>query len=369
LPSFTLQELTSPPAQPEDLLAFFNQLLEQTTASPVGTPATTASPSVPASSAPSTPPATGSQNQAALQERLQIARERLAEANRLREQRRQEEEKEREKNRREQGKMLMDSKMEREDAERKKMMEERKREQAAAEEHKRVIKAQIEADKAERRARQERAQQATQTSSPSDAGGSSSSSAITSSGVFSDRVGLSIRLLDGSTIKETFNSGDTLASVRNFIQQHLEGVSAFAIARLLPTHVFTSEEEQQTLQQLGLLPSASLVIKPRARGLIARHGFVWTNPMTWYTSMVALVYQLWDTIYYYFRMVYDPPVPRGPPAGATEPNSASSAKATRPMAGDLRTLRQRNLGGDPPPSKDDNLFYNGNSTQYGGGSE
>ncbi|KAI4193262.1 MAG: hypothetical protein LQ350_008398 [Teloschistes chrysophthalmus] len=78
---------------------------------------------------------------------------------------------------------------------------------------------------------------------------------------------LQIRLFNGATIREKFASGQTISKdVRTWIaSQRTDGDTPFTLKQILsplPNRTITISEEQESLQCLGLLPSATLVMVP-----------------------------------------------------------------------------------------------------------
>lgn len=82
-----------------------------------------------------------------------------------------------------------------------------------------------------------------------------------------DTCALQIRLFDGSTIRKTFSSRNTLGKeVREWIdaEQQIAG-SPYTFKQILapqPSKTISAGEEEEGLQELGLLPNATLVLVP-----------------------------------------------------------------------------------------------------------
>lgn len=97
-----------------------------------------------------------------------------------------------------------------------------------------------------------------------------------------EHCNLQVRLLDGSTVRNRFASGGTLAAdVRGWIDEaRTDGDAPYAFRVVLtpqPNRVIAPQEEGKTLLDLGLAPSATLVLIPtpysiayaRAGGVLA----------------------------------------------------------------------------------------------------
>lgn len=207
----------------------------------------------------------------------------LTEAERRRETARKErEEMERERRRREKAKQPAGSnedprKAKQSDAVKKASQQLAERQKQAREERARVLKL-IEDDKAERRARQERERQERDGGSGTQRPDASSAAAAAAAGPSSsvtrrhDECALQVRLFDGSTIRTRFPVTATLArDVRPWIDEKTRaagsGSGPYTFKVILtpqPNRAIdhAAGEEDQALGELGLAPSATLVLTP-----------------------------------------------------------------------------------------------------------
>lgn len=146
---------------------------------------------------------------------------------------------------------------------------------------------QIEADKADRREREERRRALAR----AEAGANSSDGAdglvdrqlssedsqrYVSTRPSSKDCAVQVRLLDGSTIRSRFPSAQTLRrDVRAWVDgQRSDGDIPYTFTQILapkPNRAITISEEEESLQSLGLTPSATLVMVP-VQGSIAAYG-------------------------------------------------------------------------------------------------
>lgn len=79
-----------------------------------------------------------------------------------------------------------------------------------------------------------------------------------------DSTRIQIRLQDGSTLVETFDVKEQLAAVRLFIQMKVGANEVFDLMTSFPRKVYTGDDFENTLQSLGLVPSAVLIVtKPK----------------------------------------------------------------------------------------------------------
>lgn len=223
----------------------------------------------------------------------------LTEAERRREAARKErEDLERERRRKAKGKLPAEendpSKTRQSDAVKKASQQLAERQRQAREERARVLRL-IEDDKAERRARQERERLERQGESPGvpptptlPAGGSSDVAPSSPAARRHDQCAIQVRLLDGSTIRSRFASGATLArDVRPWIDgARTDGSGPYTFKVILTPRpnraIDHAGEEEQSLADLGLAPSATLVLTP-----VDRYSSAYTNVNAGLTSPVS----------------------------------------------------------------------------------
>ncbi|KAM8733522.1 UBX domain-containing protein 1 [Acanthopagrus schlegelii] len=182
-----------------------------------------------------------------------------------RREREREEELEREKQRRKQGQELQQIRQKLQDDDMKKLAELRRREKMEDKLARQRVKEKIARD------REERAQKFGGGGTPSTAAASQpaqpSPSSPTSHGPPPtkkeyDESRIQVRLLDGSTIATVFKAQEPLAAVRVYVQMNSnvpEGQD-FTLLSLYPRHVYTELDMEKPLKELGLVPSAVLVV-------------------------------------------------------------------------------------------------------------
>lgn len=191
----------------------------------------------------------------------------LEEKMRKKRQEREEQEKrdalERERLRIRSGKDMSEAQRKMEELEMKKLVEQRKREKEDEKKARDRVKAQIEADKAARRAKM--AELTGQTSPPAVA---AAATQVTSPSTPTapkepknyNNTKIQFRLLDGSTVVETFDVKEPLSAARLFVQLK-QGVDIpFKLMTTFPRKVFSDEDFEKPLEVLGLVPSAVLVV-------------------------------------------------------------------------------------------------------------
>ncbi|KAL9012989.1 MAG: hypothetical protein Q9173_002285 [Seirophora scorigena] len=155
--------------------------------------------------------------------------------------------------------------------------EQRKRKQEAKEERERILKA-IENDKAERKDKEAQRRALTRAEAVAKvakATNMNKTSELHEPGPFTKwsatpqlrQCSLVVRLLDGTTIRGKFGPEQTLGdAVRAWIaEQRTDGDSPFTLKQVLtplPNRSITMSEENESLQSLDLLPSATFVMVP-----------------------------------------------------------------------------------------------------------
>ncbi|KAM9470544.1 UBX domain-containing protein 1 isoform 2-T2 [Clarias gariepinus] len=180
-----------------------------------------------------------------------------------RRERERQEEVEREKQRRKQGQELQQVRQKLQDDEMKQLAEQRRREKMEDRLAKQRVKEKIARD------REERARKF---------GGSSSSTGLTSPSSEAtpqsppeiqgpppakkdyDECRIQVRLMDGSALMTVFKAQEPLAAVRVYVQMNSSVGEDFTLLSPYPRRVYTELDMEKPLRELGLVPSAVLVV-------------------------------------------------------------------------------------------------------------
>ncbi|EFA06551.2 UBX domain-containing protein 4 [Tribolium castaneum] len=277
------------------------------------------------------------------------------------EKRKEEFEKEREKEleRRKMGQNVQQLKRWQEDQELKQVLEEREREKRESQAARERVLAQIAQDKAERAAKFS----PTATVQPQ---AHSSQSQSSPRPVNTNTARLQFRMPDGSTATNDFSSSDTLASVHAHIKANLHlPFSNYTLSTTFPRREFTEAENSQTLLQLGLVPTAVILILPVNRGVVATNteggftGFLWT-----------LITPILTLLGYLKTFVFgSAPAPSTSNDNKRAAEASSSDHRGQPKVrrgGETTVIRrQGNIHrlSNKNDSDDENNTWNGNSTQ------
>ncbi|KAM4017998.1 UBX domain-containing protein 1 isoform 1-T2 [Anomaloglossus baeobatrachus] len=77
-----------------------------------------------------------------------------------------------------------------------------------------------------------------------------------------DECRIQVRLLDGTALSQTFRAREQLAAVRLYVELNWPGgpEGPFNLLTSFPRRVFTEEDMEKPLQELGLVPSAVLIV-------------------------------------------------------------------------------------------------------------
>ncbi|CEG66689.1 hypothetical protein RMATCC62417_03224 [Rhizopus microsporus] len=188
---------------------------------------------------------------AELQKRLEEARKQRAEQER-------QEERAREIKRRNEAKAIQEAQQMQKDKENQLYLEKIKKERKEAEEHKRRVREQIARDRAERLAERKAEKERQEV-----AGSSSQQIDNTSKKRHNHEYSnLNIRLLDGTNMRHQFEASDTLATVKHWIEQNrTDEKRDYKLSSLFPTRLFTEADDNTSLRDLDLCPSATIILK------------------------------------------------------------------------------------------------------------
>uniref|UniRef100_A0A8C1U6V0 UBX domain protein 1 n=1 Tax=Cyprinus carpio TaxID=7962 RepID=A0A8C1U6V0_CYPCA len=180
-----------------------------------------------------------------------------------RRERERKEEIEREKQRRKQGQELLQVKQKLQDDEMKKLADQRRREKMEDKLAKQRVKEKIARDREERARKFGGGSASTGLSSPpseaplqsppEDQGPPPAKKDY-------DDCRIQVRLLDGSTLSTVFKAHEPLAAVRVYIQMNGENGQDFNLITPYPRRVYTDLDMEKPLCELGLVPSAVLVV-------------------------------------------------------------------------------------------------------------
>lgn len=123
-----------------------------------------------------------------------------------------------------------------------------------------------------------------------------------------DSCALQIRLFDGAPVKHIFRATETLIDVRTYLDKARPDMAAAPYAFFLPLakKTFGDGEEAQELRALGLVPSATLVIKPPTSTMYSAYASERARPVSQIGRAISAVS---NALYVFLGIGYTPPPP------------------------------------------------------------
>lgn len=194
---------------------------------------------------------------------------------------------------------------------------------------------------------------------------------------------LAIRLLDGSTLRSSFDPTMKLSEIHTFISQNAAttNATAYKLLRVHPSYMVLDALEHKTLLELGMCPSATITLKPvesnRVHGQVSETGLAGMMG-SWIGSLWGVV--TWPVSYLVGPSTASASDQTGEGASATQSDMAAQHEASqsqiRNQTMDLRERRIKTLsdinagsgstpkkaGSDGKDDKEKRETYNGNST-------
>ncbi|PHH66402.1 hypothetical protein CDD81_7457 [Ophiocordyceps australis] len=236
----------------------------------------------------------------------------------------------------------------------------RRRRQQELDERKRILK-RIEDDKEERRQRAaERDRMRIDNQRPGDVAASlvkAPQSKIPSTSRIGDTASIQVRLSDGTAIRSRFKSVVPFSDVRQWVDQsRTDDHMPYTFRQVLtplPNQAINDTEENKTLSELGLAPSATLILIPVPNFSSAYE----EGPQTLLTQILGVIISLFTSLMGLFGFRGNQtvqPKRSEAPVGSTDVQSTSSQEKTRGVRG------FRN----PDDGSRDHQLYNGNSLNF-----
>ncbi|GAN03127.1 UBX domain-containing protein 4-like isoform X2 [Mucor ambiguus] len=326
---------------------------------------------------------------AELQKQLEQVRKERAE-------REKQDAKDREIKRRQEAKMLQEAQQSRVDKENKIYFEKIKKERQEDEAHRKRVREQIARDRAEkiaqRNAEKKRQNSTSSTTLPTEESTSSSSLSNNSHHAYSN---LNIRQLDGSNIRHQFEAVSTLSEVRHWIQENRteDAKKPYKLSSQFPTRLFTDADDNTTLKDLNLCPSATIIMKPLKAGFSSARsvisggnggvtGYIYSGFDLVYGFVIALINLLTGILATLFptngmshtdmpASQHQEPLIRnmrggqrlggeGVSAESSSTATSSAAQKRNPYATKVNTLHDE----DDSEDEDKRSTYNGNSVNH-----
>lgn len=187
-------------------------------------------------------------------EKVLLAQQKLAELKAKKAKEEEELERQREASRRETGKAVLHAQKSREEAEMAALIEERRRDKLLEKQAREKVLADIARDREEKKRRLEEGNKG-----PAPVVQAPQPQPI----VLGDSARIQFRFPDGHTTNRQFRSSETLSAARLFVTEHAS-LNNFTLSTTYPRRVFTDAESETSLQDLGLVPSAVLMVIPKS---------------------------------------------------------------------------------------------------------
>ncbi|KAL5289718.1 UBXN4 family protein [Megaselia abdita] len=325
-------------------------------------------------------------NQGTTQEQL---KKRLEEIKVQKENENREQEKEREIQRRKDGKELQTFQEKQKEDEYRELKESIKREKKLEQEARQKILDQIANDRKERARKLDTQAPSTSTST------TNIQSTPKSTAIPSDSSKLQFRVPNGETHAHTFVNSTLFSEIRNYVKSTVlqgSGISNFSLVMTYPRKEFTVEDDTKTLLDLGLCPSGVILVIVKsgsAAKVIARTGGIANIFNTLFWGLLSPVFAVFG---YFRRAVFG----GGNSGGARAADTGAQKRANEEQISANDLAKKRNLdrftgvgssvAGPSTPSQtestpyrragsnihrladqkdddDDNMTWNGNSTQ------
>ncbi|XP_070587509.1 UBX domain-containing protein 4 isoform X2 [Erythrolamprus reginae] len=295
------------------------------------------------------------------------------------EKKKEEEQKEikKEVDRRKTGKEMLEYKRKQEEELTKRLLEERNREKAEDKAARERIRQQIAMDRAERAARFARSKEEAEAAKAAALQAKQAEMEArkeTSQKEKSAVARIQFRLPDGSSFTNSFPSDAPLEEAHRFAAQIVGNTYGnFSLATMFPRREFTKDDYEKKLSDLGLAPSASIVLLPAGRPATA---VVQSSSGDLWKFLGTILYPLIAVWRFISNFLFTSPPSSQPPARHQQQHSNPSAPSTAEpnrQAVRKRVLEKRNEEfkkegkiyrlRTQDDGEDDNNTWNGNSTQ------
>ncbi|XP_022904174.2 UBX domain-containing protein 4-like isoform X2 [Onthophagus taurus] len=291
------------------------------------------------------------------EERIEKAKEMIEKNREMKQKEEEEKEKSKEIERRKMGQDVQKMKRWQEDQEFKQMVEAREKEKKEQQAARQRVLEQIQQDKADRAAKfSNQSPTSPQVNIP----------AQKTPPCNSNIVRIQFKLPDGSSHNHEFTPDTKLSDLKAYIRSNIAlTFNNFLLATMFPRKEFSEEDDEKSLKDLELYPSAVLLILPLSHGAVSTNSntgifsaFIW--------SVIGPILNLFS---YIKGMLFGAPRPKendGSGNGKRSTEQGESSRSPKRRAGETTAIRrQGNIHRltDKTDSDDDNNTWNGNSTQ------
>ncbi|KAK3612197.1 hypothetical protein CHS0354_016586 [Potamilus streckersoni] len=183
---------------------------------------------------------------------------------------------------------------------------------------------------------------------------------------------IQVRLPDGSSISQTFPSGEPLDSLYDFVSKQIGAWPT--LSTTFPKRVFTEEDMSLSFLELNLVPSAVVIAIPTRKSRSPGINSDSTGGV--FSLLLTPIMMLWHMLCYFYCLLF------GGESGTSQfdPNSQESS-STSPQTSQEFASKERQVDSNPESARqvrrrgnmhrlsdvkdddDENATWNGNSTQ------
>ncbi|GFR86067.1 UBX domain protein 4, partial [Elysia marginata] len=182
----------------------------------------------------------------------------------------------------------------------------------------------------------------------------------------SDTARIQFRMADGSFLTQQFPATETFRTVQQFITQHLG--SEVSLSTSFPRRTFTAEDEEKTLQELQLAPSAAILVIPRGQSSNSVRSSTDSVGLSSLSSLVLSPFVfIWNLLCSLFGLSGS----SGSSSTAQRPSGSDTARtsnsqrrpASSPTSSRQEGAIKRFRNAEDDEDDEDRNTWNGNSTQ------
>lgn len=186
---------------------------------------------------------------------------------------------------------------------------------------------------------------------------------------------IQVRLPDGSSISQTFPSGEPLRSLYDFVSQQIGAYPT--LSTTFPKRVFTEEDMSVSFLDLHLVPSAVVIAIPTRQSRSPGMNSDSTGGKI-FSLLLTPIMMLWQMLCYLYCLIFG----GGSGTSQSDPNSQESS-STSPQTSQEFAFKKKQVDSNPESTRqvrqrgnmhrladvkdddddDENATWNGNSTQ------
>eukprot|EP01122_Echinamoeba_exundans_P011257 TRINITY_DN441_c0_g1_i1.p1 TRINITY_DN441_c0_g1~~TRINITY_DN441_c0_g1_i1.p1 ORF type:complete len:345 (+),score=89.31 TRINITY_DN441_c0_g1_i1:473-1507(+) len=181
-----------------------------------------------------------------------------------------------------------------------------------------------------------------------------------------------VRLFSGELASQSFPANEKLAAVREWIAS-LTGKIKFVMSTNYPAKVFNASDMSKTLSELGLVPSANIILSETDPSAAMQATSAPKSSTSFPSSSTSSGGSWWSSVSnFVWNFLAAPSAPSQTSDDSTpsqqysnndQRQSSTSPASTRVVDGNIHGLSSSSSSQDDPKKKD-KYYWNGNSTQF-----